>query len=353
MGLFDDLFAALPDLLPFLAVLAAVALTLWVTYWLLQRRRAARAGEGRVAGQVVMLILTGIAVVLVVLVLPVTDETRGQLLTLLGIALTAVIALSSTTLAANLMAGLMLRAVRSFRPGDFIRVGEQFGRVTDRGLFHTEIQLEDRDLTTLPNLYLISNPVTVVRKSGTIVSATLSLGYDVPRSKVEPVLKKAAEQAELQDPFVQVTDLGDFSVSYRIAGFLPEVKQLLSTRSLLRKRVMDKLHAAGIEIVSPTYMNQRPLAAGHRSIPPVPESPPKPEEAPEPLIFDKADEAEEIVHLREEREQLSAEIKEIKSQINGATEPLRSRLERELASRRDRSETIEARLENVQQKDDR
>ena len=70
--------------------------------------------------------------------------------------------------------------MRNFRPGDFVRVGERLGRVTERGLFHTEIQTEDRDLTTLPNLYLVTNPVTVVRASGTIVSTTVD-GTAKPR----------------------------------------------------------------------------------------------------------------------------------------------------------------------------
>ena len=43
----------------------------------------------------------------------------------------------------NVMAGLMLRAVRNFRTGDFVRVEKHFGRVTERGLLHTEIQTED------------------------------------------------------------------------------------------------------------------------------------------------------------------------------------------------------------------
>ena len=30
-----------------------------------------------------------------------------------------------------------------FHPGDFIRIGEQFGRVTEKGLLHTEIQSEE------------------------------------------------------------------------------------------------------------------------------------------------------------------------------------------------------------------
>jgi len=37
-------------------------------------------------------------------------------------------------------------------------VGDYFGRVTERGLFHVEIQTEDRDLATLPNMFLVSQP---------------------------------------------------------------------------------------------------------------------------------------------------------------------------------------------------
>jgi small-conductance mechanosensitive channel len=355
MGTFDDLISALSDFLPLLATVAATALGLWIANWFLMRRQPQLSGEGRAPGQIILLILTGVGIILIVLALPVGDASRGQLLALLGLALTAVIALSSTTFVANAMAGFMLRSVKAFHLGDFVRVGEQFGRVTERGLFHTEIQTEDRDLTTLPNLYLISHPFTVVRSSGTIVSAKLSLGYDVGRARLEPLLLEAAGRADLQDPFVQVTELGDFSVRYRIAGFLPEVKHLLRARSTLRKRIMDTLHAEGIEIVSPTYMNQRPLAAGSIVIPAAAaDASPPPEAAPEPvtLIFDKAEQAEEIEHLRAEREQIVAEIKELKSQLADADEPLRSQLLRELTCLHDRAETIEARLSAPMPDDD-
>ena len=109
------------------------------------------------------------------------------------------------------MAGLMLQVVKSFNPGDFIRVGERMGRVTERGLFHVEIQTEDRDLTTLPNLHLATNPVTVVHSTGTIISAELSLGYDISHTKIEELLKQAVNQAGLQDAFVLIISLNDFT----------------------------------------------------------------------------------------------------------------------------------------------
>ncbi len=70
-----------------------------------------------------------VGILLVIVVLPFSESTRGQLLSLIGIVLSATIALSSTTFVGNAMAGIMLRSLQSFKIGDFIRVGENFGRV--------------------------------------------------------------------------------------------------------------------------------------------------------------------------------------------------------------------------------
>jgi hypothetical protein len=40
----------------------------------------------------------------------------------------------------------MLRWIRNFKAGDFIEVKGFFRRTTERGMFHTEIQNEERDL---------------------------------------------------------------------------------------------------------------------------------------------------------------------------------------------------------------
>jgi small conductance mechanosensitive channel len=298
--------------LPFLATLLVAVGALLVARWLLFAKRIGRVAQTTLVRQLIMLALTAVAVVALVVAMPIGDTSRGQLLGLIGLVLTGVIGLSSTTFVGNAMAGLMLRAVRAFHPGDFLKTMDHFGRVTERGLLHTEIQTEDRDLTTLPNLYLVTNPVTVVRFSGTIVSATVSLGYDVAHARIEEVLLEAARAAELQEPFVQILELGDFSVHYRVAGFLSEVKYLLSVRSRLRACMLDALHGAGIEIVSPTFMNQRQLAPDRRFIPrpsgvhaaPLEGARPAPEE----IMFDKAE-------LAESREQLNERLQAIGEQI--------------------------------------
>ncbi len=242
--------------------------------------------------------------------LPISTEKQAELLSFFGILVTATIALSSTTFIGNVMAGLMLKTVRGFKIGDFIQVDNHFGRVTDSGMLRTEIQTEFRDLTALSNLYLITNPITTIQKSGTIIWAEVSLGYDVSWKRVEEHLLKAAKLAGLKSPFVRVLELGDFSIVYRCNGLLEDVSKLLSVRSELRKQMLDELHRNGIEIVSPAFMNQRPIPTqvfipkpDRKKLKPVAE-----ETAPENVIFDKAEKAQEIAEIQEEISTIDQEI---------------------------------------------
>ncbi len=277
------------------------ALVLWGMHWLLLGRNAAMGTQARIPRQVVLFLSTATVLLTVVVLFPMSDTTRGQIITLIGLVITGVIALASTTFVANVMAGLMLNIVKSFSPGDFIRVGEKFGRVTERGLFHTEIQTEDRDLATLPNLHLATNPLTVVHQHGTIISAELSLGYDIPRTRIEELLKQAALKVDLQDPFVLVVALNDFSVSYKVCGFLSDITSLITARSNLKKYVLDVLHENNIEIVSPGFIYQRQQPSWQPVIPQTLEQKlvdGTEEVTPESMIFDKANEAAEKEQLR-------------------------------------------------------
>ncbi len=296
-----------PALAIFFGVVVAVFLVLFVARKLIDKTDHTQQ-FGR---QLTMLGLTMAGIAAIVLALPIQANLIQALLGLIGLLLSAVIALSATTFMGNAMAGFMLRSLRNFKAGDFIRCGEHFGRVTERGLVHTEIQTEDSDLTTLPNLYLVTNPLTTVRSTGTIVSATVSLGYDVPRVAIEEHLLIAAKRTQLSDPFVQVLDLGDYSVTYRVAGFSSEVKQLLTLRSQLRASMMDGLHSAGIEIVSPSFMNQR--AVGNSVIPEASRG--AAPQSPERSVFDKAEAAETYEFVVTQHGELAAEIKELEKMI--------------------------------------
>ena len=311
------------------AILAALVIA--GLHYLLYRRDAT-APRGRLRVQMAGVGLSFGSLVVLVVALPLSEALRSQLLALIGLVVSATITLSATSLVGNALAGLMLRAVRNFNAGDFVHVGEHFGRVSDRGLFHIEIQTEDRDLVTLPNLYLATKPVRVVRRSGTIVSAQVSLGYDVDWRRVEAILLQAGAAAGLEEPFVQVLELGDYSVLYRAAGFLTDVRTLITARSRLRTAMLDGLHAADVEIVSPVFMNQRPLRDTQRFVP-LTEAPhvKTSEHLPEDVVFDKADEAQTREFLEREHERLGRRIEDLRGERDALDdERLRAHLDYEM-----------------------
>jgi len=325
--------------LPLLGAAVASGAILWGAHWFLIARHADLGKERKFPRQIVMLGLTLVCLVAIVLSLPISESSRNGLIRLIGLLASGTLAFSSTTVVANLMAGILLRVTKPFGIGDFIRVGDHFGRVSERGLLETEIQSESRELVAIPNTYLISHPVTTIRSSGTIIALTLSLGYDVHHSRVEPLLVKAAQESGLEEPFVHILELGNHSVTYRVSGFLKEVKWLITARSNLSRSVLDVLHGQGIEIMSPSYMGQRKLADDMKIVPPAGKE--KASGTPviaENIVFDKAEQAEQ---KEKEKQELAGTIQKLESSLKDATEEDREQIKKRIAEGRERLKVLE------------
>ncbi len=318
MRFFETVPSLFYSLLPIVLVVSLVVLGLAVANRVLHRRWVDQA-DLKFRFQFIMLSLSFISGLIIIVALPISDTLRGQLLSLIGILLSAAIALSSTTFIGNILAGIMLKIIESAKPGDFVTVSDIVGKISEMGLLHTEVQTEDRDLVTIPNIYMVTQPMKVVRVTGTIISAEVSIGYDVARSVVSMHLIEAAESAGLKDAFVQVRELGDYSVVYRVAGLLEEVKSLISARSKLREEMLDTLHQNDIEIVSPGFMNTRTIASGIRFIPEksymgsvvLQEATAEDEVLPEDVVFDKANAAASVVQLKKAIETIESDISEL------------------------------------------
>ncbi len=329
----------LKTFIPIVLTLPIVAAVLWVANWSLLKKPVNLGSERKFPRQLIMLGLSIAGLVAIAMALPVGVSTRNQVIAFMGLVVSGIFAFSSTTVFANLMAGLMMRVTRPFRAGDFIQVEGVSGRVSERGLLDTEIQTETRQLIAIPNTYLITHPVSAIRSSGTVVSVSLSLGYDVHHATIAPLLKEAATTSGLEDPFVHVTKLGDFSITYKVNGLLLDVKSLLTSRSRLNECVLDVLHRENIEIVSPGFMYQRPLTKGEQFIPAaVYKQPVEQKVSAEELVFDKAEEAE-----RRELEQLRLikEIETLENQVKEAGEAGREKLQLQIGELKHRLEALE------------
>jgi small-conductance mechanosensitive channel len=296
--------------LPLLIVLIICGAGLTLGHVLLLARHRELGSEAKLPRQIALLLLTIMSLVLVVIVAPLPDSTRDQILTLMGIAISAAIALSSASFVTNFMAAVMLRITRPFKVGDFITVGDLFGKVSARGLFDTEIQTEYRELIAIPNATFITKSVTVARSSGVIVSTTLSLGYDISFADVEPLMLEAAAGAGLTDSYVHIIDLGDFSISYRVCGLLTDLDSILTVRSELRHQLLIKIHGANIEIASPTITRHITQSAEQKMIPKSDHVAPREKTVlAEEIVFDKAN---QIAKLEAARDALRGKLQQLK-----------------------------------------
>ena len=209
-------------------ILAGIFILLHVNSLIFNKLKSFESNKSIVKNSFAFLIII-VGTLVFVISLKIKTPVEGQILKFLGVIISAAIALSATTVLGNLIAGIMNNSIKNLRNGVFIKIGDMQGMVLKKSSFHTEIVLEDGNYLSIPNLYIAKNPVKITRKKDTIVSTTVSLGYDVSRFVVEEVLKEAAASAGLTDPYVFITNLGDFSVVYRIHGILGDSR--LSNRS--------------------------------------------------------------------------------------------------------------------------
>ncbi|MDD3625887.1 MAG: mechanosensitive ion channel [bacterium] len=300
--------------------------------------------KGRIAfKRVVKSTVVIIGIFFFVILLPLDREAKEQVFKLIGLIFTGILAFASTTFFSNLVSGLMIKMIKGYRVGDFIEYNNYLGRITEMDLLHVEIQTIERDLITIPNLLMIQNPIRTLRNSGTIICSTVTLGYDAPKTRIFNSMLKAAKKVGLENPWVAVVELGDYSVKYRVNGLLKDLDSLISSKSSLNSEVMDCLHEAGIEIVSPAFTNVRIYDTDKQFLqkPELKPESKKSEEKPDEILFDKALEAEEMEKLKNDFDNYTSEIEKLKS------EEKKSKEEKEKKSLQRQIEKLELRKEKI------
>ncbi len=332
-----------------ISVIFILVILLFINSWIFKAIRISK--ENIIKGMISFLLII-VGIVVFILVLPIEKELKGQVLGFLGIIFSAGIALSSTTVLGNLIAGIMNNSMKRFRNGDLIKIGDLHGRVIKKSIFHTEIQLEDSNFITIPNLYIANNPVKLTKKSNTIISTSVSLGYDVSREKIEKALIDAAISVGLKEPYVYITNLGDFSIVYKIHGFLEDSNTFFSAKSLLNAKVIDKLHAQKIEIVSPNFVNQRRVD-DQEFIPSqliIEEDKLSDSKLPEELVFEEAIESEKIEIKKDQVEMLEQEQKDLKEELKKAKDENEvEKIKTEISKKEEIKENIEEDIEEQEE----
>jgi len=107
-------------------------------------------------------LLVGVAYVVVLLsLLSRAGVGIGQLITTSAI-LTAVIGLSMQDTLGNIMAGMALQLEKTIAVGDWVKIDQTVGRVTEIRWRHTSIETRNWDTVIVPNSQLIKSQVTIM-----------------------------------------------------------------------------------------------------------------------------------------------------------------------------------------------
>ena len=176
-----------------------------------------------------------------------------------------ILSLGSSSAIGNIIAGLVITYMRSFKVGDRVKIGETTGDVLEKSMLVTRLRTIKNENITIPNSAILSgstvNYSSSAKEAGLILNTTVTIGYDVPWRKVHELLIDAAIKIDmvLKDPppFVLQTSLDDFYVRYQINAYTAHAESASTIYSELYSNIQDVFNEAGVEILSPHYRATR------------------------------------------------------------------------------------------------
>lgn len=272
--------------------------------------------------QILFASLSLFLLLLAVIVLPVSDELQGQLFASLGLLIGAALALSSSKPLGNALAGISFRAACNCRVGDHIEVGDYIGQITRMDLLGIEMHTGAHDMLSLPNLYLLANPVRVIESEDDVLHLDVSLGYDAPRQQIESFLLQAAGAAQLQQAVVEISELGELAVTYRVCGRVADSRDLTACELALKACVLDGLQALGLARVSPAVVSAPAASVVAEPVTAAPlaaaRNPVEAEPVPDISAADRKKRAGELNELKKEYTEMSQRLIEVEQELRQA-----------------------------------
>jgi small conductance mechanosensitive channel len=156
----------------------------------------------------------------------------------------------------NVAAGVMIIVFRPIKLGDFVTVGGQSGTVKSISLNYTELASTDNVQTIIPNANVWGNTITNFSIYETRRAEWIfGVAYDADLKRAEEVIRKTllSDPRALQDPepFLQVNNLGDFSVDF-LARVWVKSSDYFAYQADMKRAVKEALDEAGVDIPFPT-----------------------------------------------------------------------------------------------------
>lgn len=172
------------------------------------------------------------------------------------------IALAAQDTAANFFGSITILLDQTFKPGDYIKVGDTEGTVENIGFRSTQVRTPYGSLVTLPNAFVAKEKIDNMQaRPRRRVRQVLGLLYETTPARVERFCDEVRAMLE-NDPAVDRGDVMvafvnfnaaqlDVLVQFHLPGVTDgQIEQSLTQRIFLR--IMDIASATGVEFAYPT-----------------------------------------------------------------------------------------------------
>ena len=182
----------------------------------------------------------------------------------LSVLIGLMISVGASGIVGQAASGMILMYTRTYRPGEYVRIGDHEGTVVEMGMFTSRVRTGLGEELTLPNSLVLSsvtrNYSRAVKGAGFVIDTVVTIGYDAPWRQVHAMLIEAARRTDgvLHDPPPRVfqTGLSDFYAEYRLVcqAIPADPRPRAELLSALHANVQDVFNEHGVQIMSPHYL---------------------------------------------------------------------------------------------------
>lgn len=186
----------------------------------------------------------------------------------LSVLIGLMVSLGASGMVGQAVSGMILTYGRIYRKGEYVRLGDHEGTVTELGAFTTRLRTGLGEEVTISNASILAgttkNYSRAVNGPGFVLDTTVTIGYDTPWRQVHAMLVEAAMQTEgvLAEPAPQVfqTALSDWYPEYRLVcqAIPAEPRPRALLLSALHANIQDVFNRYGVQIMSPQYFEDPP-----------------------------------------------------------------------------------------------
>ena len=156
----------------------------------------------------------------------------------------------------NVAAGVMIILFRPFKNGEFVEVAGEMGTVQEISLNFTELSSLGNVQVIIPNSQIWGNVITNYSAYDTRRAEwVFGVSYGADLKKAEAIIRETimADPRSMTEPapFVQVNNLGDFSVDFLVRVWCAS-GDYFQYQADMKRAVKEALDSGGIEIPFPT-----------------------------------------------------------------------------------------------------